>query len=81
MNKKSRIWLSILFPGICQVIDGNYRIGLPLLLINGAFFYFIWIALMPISLALTLQSIVVQEKEEAQSKEVWVKDLHEILKG
>ena len=81
MKKKTKILLSIVFPGICQVIEGNYSVGFPLLIANGIFFYFIWLTLMPISLALTLQSILAEEREEGSSKKAFEEELQQILKG
>ena len=56
-NLKRNIWelvLTILFPGIGQVIYGRWSIGISLTVLNGLTLYILWFILMPISLGMLL---------------------------
>ena len=56
MNIKNmwEIILSVLFPGIGQIVYGRFHIGVTLLVLNGLTLYILWIILMPLGLGILL---------------------------
>ena len=54
---KRNIWeiaLTVVFPGIGQVIWGRWSIGISLTILNGLTLYILWFIFMPISLGILL---------------------------
>lgn len=77
---KWKILLTLIFPGIIQISEGNLKLGIPVVILNWVFFYTLWPILMPIALGFVLKKdrenrIDIVTKEE----ESWKQDLKSIL--
>ena len=57
MNNKWQIALTIIFPGLGQIIQGRWKIGIPMVIFNGLFLYVLWFVLMPVSLGIILHDL------------------------
>lgn len=57
MNNKWQIALTIVFPGLGQIIQGRWRIGIPMVIFNGICLYVLWFVLMPVSLGIILHDL------------------------